>query len=136
MTRAWTPDLAVGVTQIDTQHQEIFRRVNCLLSAMSQGNAAQEITRTLTFLADYVQSHFRAEEALMDQIAYPGAASHKLQHRAFLQRFACLQALFTEQGASPTLVLQLQKEATEWLVGHISKTDKLLGLHLQRRSAA
>jgi hemerythrin len=42
-------------------------------------------------------------------------------------------AQFKGNGASATLVLDVHRRVTDWLVNHITKTDKLLGKFLQSR---
>ncbi|MEI8197767.1 MAG: bacteriohemerythrin [Phycisphaerae bacterium] len=136
MARTWTPDLAVGNAQIDAQHKELFLRVNRLLDAMKAGQAATELPALLDFLGKYVVAHFNGEEALMKQFNYPNAAHHHRLHLEFLQRFQTYQTQFAAKGPATSLLLQFQKEATDWLVTHISKTDKELGAFLQQKQAA
>ncbi|MHB1162771.1 MAG: hypothetical protein ACYC3V_20925 [Chloroflexota bacterium] len=52
----WTPDLSVGVTLIDDQHKELFKRVNQLLEAAAfpcchRGNGAILSTRSMAMRA-------------------------------------------------------------------------------------
>ncbi|MHB9035807.1 MAG: hemerythrin domain-containing protein, partial [Armatimonadota bacterium] len=58
MAVQWTPDLAVGVREIDDQHRELFKRVNDLLEAMSKGKGRDEIAKVVAFLGNYVVTHF------------------------------------------------------------------------------
>jgi len=37
MAIEWTNDLATGVSEIDYQHKELFRRINSLLDACREG---------------------------------------------------------------------------------------------------
>ena len=132
----WTAALAVGVNQIDTQHKELFRRLAGLARAMSGGNAQAEAARLIPFLADYVVEHFAAEEAYMARYAYPAAGSHKLQHQLFTRELTAFQQKMDREGFSAGLVLALHAKASDWLVNHIAKTDKLLGAYLKSKQAA
>jgi hemerythrin len=76
----WTQDLAVGVDQIDRQHQELFARTNGLLSAMAQGKGREEVGKTVSFLESYVGTHFRDEEKLMASHSVPNPEVHKGLH--------------------------------------------------------
>ncbi|MFZ5627087.1 MAG: bacteriohemerythrin, partial [Bacillota bacterium] len=94
----WTPALAVGVAEIDRQHQELFRRIDNLLTAMSQGKGKEEVGNILKFLEDYVVVHFAAEEKLMQSHNYPAFNEHLAQHQAFIQDFAKLKEQFNREG--------------------------------------
>ena len=136
MARTWTPDLAVGNALIDAQHQELFKRINRLSEALKTGQAATELPALLDFLGKYVVSHFAGEEALMKQYNYPTAGAHRRLHAEFLERFQSYQTQFAAKGAATSLILQFQKEAGDWLVTHISNTDKAFGAYLQQKNAA
>ena len=45
----WTPEYAVGVEEIDRQHQELFSRINDLLEACQRGEGKQEVGKVLSF---------------------------------------------------------------------------------------
>ncbi len=129
----WTPDLSVGVNLIDDQHKELFKRVNQLLEATSQGKGKDEIGKTLQFLSDYVVTHFGTEEKAMIQHGYGGIAAHKAEHLAFLRDFGDLAKGYDSQGASTSLVLSLQRRVVDWLINHIGKSDKALGAFLKTK---
>jgi len=54
----WTQNLSIGVAEIDNQHKELFKRINNLLDAISQGKGKQELFAVLEFLEDYSKFHF------------------------------------------------------------------------------
>lgn len=127
----WTPDLTVGVGEIDKQHKELFVRVNAMLEAMSQGKAQAEVAKTIEFLGDYVKAHFGMEERSMQTYAYPATAAHKAEHAAFVADFVNARAKFEMDGPSVSLALALQSKICDWLRNHIRKTDKALGAYIQ-----
>jgi hemerythrin len=126
----WTDDLSIGVPRIDLQHKELFDRVNALLDAMKMGKGKTEVEQTLTFLGDYVVSHFGAEEELMREHNYPAQATHKAQHTRFVADFASLTRTALSGSTNPTLTIGIQRSLVDWLTNHISKTDKALGAFL------
>jgi hemerythrin len=135
MAYQWTQDWAVGVDQIDRQHQELVARVNALLAAMSQGKGRDEVGRTISFLESYVSTHFGAEEKLMASRAYPSIESHKALHAAFVNDFLALKQSLLAGGDSTALTLQVQRRVGDWLINHIGKVDKLLGQFLSAAPA-
>jgi len=86
----WTPALAVGHAVIDAQHQELFRRLEALLTAMMKGDKG-EVGRLFDFLGAYVVEHFGAEEKLMKERAYPDYAVHKSAHERFVADYLALK---------------------------------------------
>ena len=127
----WTPKLAVGVTQIDEEHQELFDRVNRLLDAMVQARAKEALQPLLGFLADYVETHFGGEQRLMQQHRYPEAAAHLAQHAHFVGEFKALAAEVERSGPTALLSIKLNKLLCDWLRDHVSVVDRKLGEFLQ-----
>ena len=72
----WNADLAVGVPDIDAQHQELFRRADALLAAMKERQPAdREVERLFLFLDEYCSRHFASEERLMREKKYRSRSS-------------------------------------------------------------
>ncbi|MDH4161128.1 MAG: bacteriohemerythrin [Nitrospirota bacterium] len=131
MAFEWTTDLATGNSDIDRQHQEMFKRINNLLDACTQQKGKEEIGKFLGFLEDYVVEHFNAEEKVMTERHYPGLAAHKQEHEHFKQRIATIKKEFVEFGATIHVVLLAIRTAGDWLISHIRKTDKAMGAFLK-----
>jgi len=136
MTFTWTPALSVGVPSIDAQHQELFRRTQCLLLAVGDGVGGREVLRTLAFLGDYVATHFDEEEAAMHASGYPDLAPHAAEHLQFRQSFGRLRDLFAGGGLSAGLVQDVEREVCRWLEQHLQRTDRAMGQWLSRWSRA
>ncbi|MCG7949390.1 MAG: bacteriohemerythrin [Candidatus Thiodiazotropha taylori] len=105
----------------DTQHKELFNRVNALNDAVSTG-ARQEIGTTLDNLIDYVVVHFETEERLMEERGYKGLDAHKEEHKQLVQTCADLQKKFHAGEAEiedGTMVF-----IKNWLDHHIPVIDK------------
>lgn len=130
MALNWTSSLAVGVADIDQQHQELFGAVNRLLQAAAVAKGRGEIENTVDFLGEYVVRHFAAEEQLMTKRRYPNMAAHKAEHTQFVNEFALIKARVEAEGPTTHLVIVIQRRVCDWLVGHIGKTDKQLGQFL------
>ncbi len=126
----WSQSLAVGVTGIDTQHKELFKRVSDLLDALSEGKGKQEVGNLIKFLAGYTVTHFRDEEALMAKHNYPGLDEQKKEHAQLIKDLGDLKKEFETVGPSLTLLMQVQRKTVDWLTSHISKMDKELGKFL------
>jgi hemerythrin len=130
MAVEWREDLATGNLEIDDQHKELFRRFNILLDSCRQGKGKDEVCRLLLFLGDYVRSHFAAEEQLQIRHTYPGFRAHKEQHDKFIDDFRKLEDQLRTEGATFVLVIQTNQTLVDWLIRHISGTDKELANYL------
>jgi hemerythrin len=127
MAITWTPQLAVGVPEIDAQHQELFRRVDSLLESIQFGRAQDEVARLLEYVGDYVHLHFGAEESLMQQHGYPQRAAHFAEHREFVRSFVELKRELERRGPTPEFAAVVGSALVDWLREHIGATDWALG---------
>lgn len=75
MNIEWNDKLAIGNSEIDGQHKELFTKFNVLLEACKQGKGKEEVNTLLSFLGEYVVSLFHrgktAERACLSKL--PGA---------------------------------------------------------------
>jgi len=120
----WDDSLTTGVTEIDDQHRELFRRFNSLMAACNQGRGREEVLRTLNFLDDYIRRHFHEEELLQQSSNFPGFREHRIQHENFIATTEALAAQFNSEGATLDLLVRTNTTLMEWLVGHIRKMDR------------
>jgi hemerythrin-like metal-binding protein len=117
----WNKTYSVGVQKIDSQHIVLFTILNDLHEAMMKGQA-QSLTGTLLHkLADYTQTHFAEEEAMMAAAKYPGLADHKLKHRVLFKQVEDFVLLYDKGEIS--LNVKLLNFLRDWLTNHIQKVD-------------
>ncbi|MBI5068390.1 MAG: hemerythrin family protein [Deltaproteobacteria bacterium] len=126
----WDAQLSVGFREIDEQHQEIFRRVDVLVGNLRRGQSKEELEKLLSFLGDYVQQHFGAEEGLMLMFHYPLIGPHRAQHRSFVEVFVELRGRLDREGASEAVTEKLASFLLAWLREHIGTADRALGSFL------
>lgn len=129
----WTERLRVGVEEIDNQHKELFKRINNLLDACTQGKGKDEVLNTLRFLDDYVTVHFTAEERLQQKYNYPDYTSHKARHTEFIKNISDIKKAIEEEGVGLHLVIRTNNTVVDWLINHIGKMDKKVGALLKEK---
>jgi hemerythrin len=132
----WTKDLAVGVGTIDSQHKELFRRINDLLTSIKEKRCRSEIDGTIRFLDDYARFHFSEEERRMEHAGYDGLAEHKRYHSVYLRNIEELKQLAAQpriQGASYELSVTTNQIVVDWIVDHIMKIDRKFGEYMRSR---
>jgi hemerythrin len=122
----WSPALAVGVPEIDAQHQELFRRAERLVTALRLGDRA-EVGPLIRYLGEYVVEHFAAEERFMHEIGYPGLEGHRAVHLAFREDFAAMLADYERKGPPPLVALTLHNWLSDWLRRHVGGLDVEIG---------
>ncbi|MBI4950181.1 MAG: hemerythrin family protein [Deltaproteobacteria bacterium] len=129
MAIEWSNSLSTGLLWQDTQHKELFRRINNLLEAMNVGRGKEEVMKLFQFLDDYFVVHFEAEEQAMGKFNYPQMVSHLAEHTRFIEDISKLSA---ECGKNMTtgLVIKVQRQVVDWLINHIGGIDKELGKFL------
>ncbi|RJQ49951.1 MAG: hemerythrin [Nitrospiraceae bacterium] len=128
----WTEDLSVGIEIIDTQHKELFTRINDLVDAIRSHTCKYKISDVVKFLDDYIVFHFGEEEKYMLERGYPEYEQHRKQHEKFMGNFAYLkeELMKLEGGKKPgsyDLSVETNQVVVDWILEHIAKLDKRFG---------
>jgi hemerythrin len=131
----WTPEIAVGVEQIDNEHKALINRVNRLLTAIEEGRDAEEIGGLFDFLHDYTRDHFAAEEKLMNAKGYPEMTGHVDEHRNFCTTLDRFEEEFAREGMTTELRCRFDETIIDWLFDHICQRDRALGKFLAGRAS-
>jgi hemerythrin len=129
----WTANLSTGVKEIDTQHKELFNKINRLIDAMSKGEGKKVLEEVFNFLSEYCKVHFSTEEGMMTSKKYPAFASHKQLHNEFMMKLNELKKRVDIEGISSTIVIEAQPLLIDWWYNHINKVDKVLGEFLNKK---
>ena len=132
MQMQWTPALAVGHELIDAQHQELFRRFDALVRALTEADRAA-VGQLYEFLGEYVISHFAEEERLMGATGYPATAIHRAAHERFIRDYEDLKKLYAAAGPSAAVTVKTQTWVFDWLKAHICGTDMRFAEWLRTR---
>jgi hemerythrin len=127
---SWNPSLSVGVDEIDSQHVELYKRLNSFLEAVANGYGRLEAEPILKFLVDYCLVHFGAEEFYMKNYNYPGYAFHKTAHEGLTDSVLDMVEQ-VNAGIAGEHVLTLTENLGDWVGRHIQKMDKMLGVYLR-----
>lgn len=127
----WTPELSVGIEEIDGQHKELVSLLNQLHVAIVERHAARDAAEILDRLVDYTRIHFAVEEALMRLLEYPDYEAHKAQHEELVEQVHQLRHKVIVEGKPITgeLLLFLKR----WLTEHILASDQRYAPHLLSR---
>lgn len=131
----WKEHYRVGSDLIDTQHQELFKRVSRFINVVQGDEPWEErlerVQDTLVFMQHYVIIHFADEEDLQKEIGYPELERHTRIHADFkaeIQKFA--QAVESE-GFDEEKVQEFSAKVMTWLIMHVGKEDQKIGEFLR-----
>jgi hemerythrin len=136
MSSGWNKELETGIHIIDGQHQEYFRRVDRFLSVCQADQEDKLFDQTYAFLGHYVVRHFKTEEGLMGDNAYPQSAPHIAQHRHFVKQ---LKEVIERSRADDICkeskeFIALSGLLIDWFQNHIRRMDILLTDFLKEKA--
>jgi len=132
----WTEKLATGISTIDSQHKELFKRINNLVVAIKQQRCRSEIDGMIEFLDDYARIHFSEEEKYMRETCYPGIDEQLESHKQYLAALADLKNQAASpriQGSSYDLSATTNQVVVDWIVTHIIRLDMKFGEYLKQQ---
>jgi len=132
----WSDRLATGIRTIDSQHKELFKRINNLVAAIKQQRCKSEIDGMIKFLDDYARVHFSEEEKHMRETDYDGLAEQREDHKKYLEALAELKEQASRpriQGSSYDLSATTNQVVVDWIVAHIMKLDRKFGEYLKQQ---
>jgi len=122
----WDESLAVGVAEIDEQHQAIIGLINDLAARQGQAEEA-DAAKALTFLRAYLHDHFDLETELMLDLGYPELDAHRQQHELFANHVIFFEIEKEFGVVSEQMLADILVFLKEWFISHITKEDKALG---------
>ncbi|MDR3012758.1 MAG: hemerythrin family protein [Chitinispirillales bacterium] len=132
MAFVWNPALETGHPLIDSQHKELIKAIDNLLTACKEGQVADKIDDTLNFLISYTKRHFGEEENLQRESNYPNFPNHRKLHESFVKVITDLAAELKQTGPTPMLVNKIIRNVGDWLINHIQKEDVQVAAHLKK----
>jgi len=117
----WTPELSVGVNEIDEQHQKLYAIIDELVRAQSAVLEKSAVLAIITQLVDYSDYHFRTEDNYMIENSYPLFLSHRKEHLAYIKKMGTLIDDLENKGT--TLTDDILVFLCNWWQTHIAESD-------------
>jgi hemerythrin len=122
----WTPDLSVGIGEIDAQHREFIRLITSMPRELDASYDKKKAAELIVFLEGYADRHFKAEEMYMSVYSYPQVNAHRALHDKFRAEIAAMREK-AEKEESGKAILEINRRIYSWFVEHIKVTDMKLG---------
>ncbi len=133
----WKEKYTIGVPRIDEQHEELFARVTSFVETIRSDidwkNKINSVNDTMTFMKDYVEIHFKEEEAYQQEIGYPGFPEHKKIHRDMVEYIAMLSDQCEQNGYKEITMQQFAGKLVTWLVNHVVADDQKIADFARKR---
>lgn len=127
----WKERYKIGVSEIDQQHKELFKRTQKFITTVRNDQALEEkineIEKTLDFMGQYVNIHFDAEEKLHEKINYPEQQEHKQIHSDFKNYIEDFKAEFQKDKENEELIMEFSGRLMTWLINHVANKDQKIG---------
>lgn len=120
----WDDKLKTNHPNIDSDHRKLVDLVNKLFDAMQAGKGKDACGQVLNELVSYTKTHFAMEERLMATHGYARMAEHKAEHAKLIKDVSDFKTKF--DAGSLTVTASLLSYLRDWLINHISKSDKAL----------
>ena len=128
----WSPSLAVGVREIDRQHEELFDRTREVTGLLGGAKESRELAAPVEELVAFTGLHFGTEHGLMRRHAFPDADLHDEQHTELLDQLKRF-ATHLLDGLHPPEALKAVRFLAAWLTQHIAHSDRDLATWLRGR---
>ncbi|MDF1555845.1 MAG: bacteriohemerythrin [Deferrisomatales bacterium] len=128
----WRRQFEIGVEEVDAEHRHLAHLVNSFYDLFRAGAGADKVYTVLNLLVQYVETHFKHEEGLMEAGGYPELERHRALHDTLTEQ------IFTLNEQCAAGVARLTQATMEflktWLLDHILHEDMLIAAHLQGRA--
>jgi hemerythrin len=118
----WTSEFALGIPEIDREHEEWFGSVSRLHEAMLAGEGRNAIAPLLDEMVRYTRLHFAHGAELMSRIGYPDRAAHLADHADLRREVESFCRRF-ERGET-TMTIEMSRFLWSWLQRHTTTADR------------
>lgn len=131
MSITWGEQYKINISEMDNQHKKLVDMVNELDAAMRVGQATKLVEKILDGVLSYANTHFVAEEKLINTRSYPDYSQHKQEHDSFTTKAVTIYKQFKE--GRRMLSIDIMNFLSSWLTNHILINDKKYGLFLNSK---
>ena len=123
----WKESYAVGVEEIDRQHQDFVKLIRRLQILQEKGNAKHLVVRLIRELGAYAEYHFISEENIMYLTRFPDLARQEAEHGKLLGSFREKVKGYDEGRVTLEAFIQF---LISWFETHSTEEDKQIGRHV------
>ncbi|MFA5792167.1 MAG: hemerythrin family protein [Candidatus Paceibacterota bacterium] len=130
----WKPELSVGESVIDGQHQKLLSQVNKIISTILSGVETKDLEDAINFFDSYIKEHFMYEERYMVQNNYPNFEEHLLFHKDFIEKYLSFKKDLNDRVPAEKLIMEVEAYIGNWWLNHIAIEDKKYDLFISNKT--
>ena len=128
---AWSDNMAIGLTMLDTQHRGIIDALKRLSETIVDGRAWDAAVALSGEVIDRFEQHFSAEETYMRSIRYPGVGLHIAAHSGFFSDISGV--IYRIEKRDDTVVGDLAACMKSWAYDHVDRMDRDIARYIAER---
>jgi hemerythrin len=116
----WGPELKIGNSVIDGQHQKLFELTNLMWNSREEPIADK--LQLFEMILEELEAHCLDEERILAEIGYPSLQEHQIQHRELINQFKEVLNSCTNDSRE-TWYNMMSYLAQNLLLKHLMDTD-------------
>lgn len=120
----WRTEYAIGVEDIDLQHQFFVALINRVGRELDQSLSKATVMSLFQEVVLYAQFHFFSEENVMSRWAFPLFDEHRELHGALIDDLTRLRISFENEHLEGSAVRSFLKN---WFLDHTLHEDRKFG---------
>jgi hemerythrin len=136
----WKDKYELHVPLIDSQHRDLFARVDMFLKTLRAPVSWEEkeakVNETLDFMSQYVVVHFHDEESYQREIGYPGLENHQKLHTQLVCYVVQVKTQYEAEGCNEVVMQQLAGKLLAWLINHVASEDQKIASYAIEKGVA
>lgn len=118
----WRPEFAIGIPDVDHEHQELINWINRTLATLGQTPQRQSgVTGLLGEIFAKISAHFALEERVMKSRQYDQFTEHKLDHEQLLDDIR--EMMDDYETGTGTAGDEFSARLTDWFSQHFKTHD-------------
>lgn len=121
----WEESYALGISEIDTQHQKmlaIINKLNDLYTEKKQENQ-EEINKIIQEMSDYAVYHFQSEERYFHLFGYDKMDEHIQIHDQYRSKVEDWRKRY-DADKDAKIFFEIMNYLQDWWIWHINNTDR------------
>ena len=118
-------DLEIGIFLIDDEHRQLLALHDEIVDNVGRKDPPYATIEVLARLYRAAERHFDHEEAIMEQLGYPGLDAHRDAHRDLMQRLKDYVLRFRTDGDA--INGDLAEFVRRWVTDHVADDDQEFG---------
>lgn len=124
---SWNQDFEIKIEEIDNEHKSIIKKYEVLYELMKEGKGHDYYQELLSFLNNYVHTHFDHEQEMHEASNYELKEEHKMIHEEFKASVLNIFEDNKDKLVTDKDLISINLFIKNWLIHHILIEDRKFG---------